>query len=75
MWNYTQVKRTRLSVIEAELKRARKKYKDAIVDTDELDLAGASEMVIRLGSLDGLIKTTDDLLKPVFHKAEAHGHT
>ena len=38
IWNYTQVKRTRLSAIEAELKRARKKYKDAIVDIKELPI-------------------------------------
>ena len=65
----------KLSPIEEEVLRARKKHKDVIVDIGELPEAKAREMVIQLSSLDELIKAADGLLKPVLHKAEAHKHT
>ncbi len=65
----------KLSPIEEEVLRARKKHKDVIVDIEELPQAKAREMVIQLSSLDELIKAADGLLKPVLHKAEAHKHT
>ncbi len=65
----------KLSPVEEEALRARKKHKDVIVDIGELPEAKAREMVIQLSSLDELIKAADGLLKPVLHKAEAHKHT
>jgi len=65
----------KLSRVEEEVLRARKKHKDVIVDIGELPEAKAKEMVIQLSSLDELIKAADGLLKPVLHKAEAHKHT
>ena len=65
----------KLSPVEEEVLRARKKHKDVIVDIEELPQAKAREMVIQLSSLDELIKAADGLLKPVLHKAEAHKHT
>lgn len=65
----------KLSRIEEEALRARKKHKDVIVDVEELPEAETRELVFQLGSLDELIKAADSLLKPVLHKAEAHKHT
>jgi len=65
----------KLSRVEEEILRARKKHKDVIVDIEELPQAKAREMVIQLSSLDELIKAADGLLKPVLHKAETHKHT
>lgn len=65
----------KLSRVEEEALRARKKHKDVIVDIGELPEAKAREMVIQLSSLGELIKAADGLLKPVLHKAEAHKHT
>lgn len=75
LWNYTQVEPMRVSAIETEFLRARKKYKNVIVDIEELPEAGVPETVIQLSSLDGLIKTADNLLKPVLHKSDAKRHT
>jgi len=65
----------KLSSVEEEVLRARKKHNDVIVDIGELPEAKAREMVIQLSSLDELIKAADGLLKPVLHKAEAYKHT
>jgi len=65
----------KLSRVEEEVLRARKKHKDVIVDIEELPEAEAREIVIQLSSLDELIKVADGLLKLVLHKAEAHKHT
>jgi len=60
---------------EAEVRRAKRKHKDVIVDVAELPEAKAGDTVIRLDSLDELIKGADALLKPVLHKAEGQKHT
>lgn len=75
LWNYIQVRPTQLNASEAEFLRARKKYKNVIVDIKEIPEAKDRETVIALDSLNGLIKTADDLLKPVFHNAEGQRHT
>jgi len=64
----------KLAGIEEEALRARKKHKDVIIDIEELPEAKAIEMVVQLSSLDELIKVSDNLLKPVLHKAETHRH-
>jgi hypothetical protein len=65
----------KLSPIEEEMLRAKKKHKDVIVDIGELPEAKVGETVIQLSSLNELIKAADGLLKPVLHKAEARRHT
>lgn len=68
------LKPKKLSRIEEEALRAKKKYKNAIVDIKELPEAKADETVIWLSSLDELVKAADALLKPVLHKAEPERH-
>jgi len=60
---------------EAEVRRARRKHKDIIVDVVGLPEAKAEDTIIRLDSFDELIKGADALLKPVLHKAEGQKHT
>jgi hypothetical protein len=60
---------------EEEALRARRKHKGVIVDVGELPSTGAGEAVIRVGSVDELVKIADALLKPVLHHAEAGKHT
>jgi hypothetical protein len=64
----------KLPNIEEEALRARKKHKGVIVDVDDVPEADAQEKVIRASSLDELIKAADNMLMPVFHKAEAQRH-
>ena len=60
--------------IEEEARRAKKKYKDLIVDIEELPVAKAGETLISLSSLDDLATAAEELLKPVLHKAEEKRH-
>lgn len=60
---------------DEEAMRARRKHKDVILDVKELPEVTGRERVILLDSLDELIKTADDLLKPVLHRAEKGRHT
>ena len=61
--------------IEKELQLARRKYKELIVDVEELPDVRSGETVISLSSLDDLIRTAEELLKPVLHQAEKERHT
>ena len=63
-----------LSPSDEEALRARKKHKDVIADVKELPESGITDTVIKLDSLDGLIKVADNLLKPVLHKSEGDKH-
>jgi len=63
------------SPLEKEILRASKKHKDVIVDVKELPTSDASGSIIQLSSLDQLVKTADDLLKPVLHGIESGIHT
>jgi len=64
-----------ISGMEEEALRAKRKHKGVIVDVSELPATGAKEVVIRIGSVDELVRTADALLKPVLHQAEADKHT
>ena len=64
-----------VSWIEKEIRHAKRRHREAIVDVKEIPVAAARERVIRLGSLEELIKAADDMLKPVLHMAEAGKHT
>ena len=58
-----------------EVIRVKKKHKDIIVDVQELPDSGFMTTVVPLISLDALIQTADNLLKPVLHLAEKGKHT
>jgi len=73
-WNQTQLKVAGVSEVEAEAIRAKKKYKQVIVDVEELPSVKPNEMVIPIGSVDDLARIADDLVKPVLHQVEAGRH-
>jgi len=73
--NSRQAQAVAISTIEEEALRANRKHKGVIVDVGELPPIGAGEAVIRIGSVDQLVRTADALLKPVLHHAEADKHT
>jgi len=64
-----------VSAGEAEAARARKKYRQMMVDVEELPGVKPTETVIPLNSLDDLVRIADDLVKPVLHQAEEGRHT
>jgi hypothetical protein len=72
---YVKYRPAILPKIEREALRAKKRYRDLIVDVKELPAPVAKEMVIALGSLDDLITTAEELSKVVLHKAETEKHT
>ncbi len=65
----------RVPTLEGEAFRARKMYKDIIVDVQDMAPAKAGEVVIPIYNLDELVKVAEALLKPVLHKAEVEKHT
>ena len=72
-WSQIQL-RPAVVGIEAEAARARKKYRQVMVDIEELPKVKPNETVIPLSSLDDLVKISDDLVKPVLHKAAEGRH-
>lgn len=67
--------RPEMSKVEEEAFGAKKKHKNVIVDVKELPVLRREEAIIPVGSLEELIKTSDNLLKPVLHQAGADKHT
>lgn len=63
-----------VSPAEIETARVRKKYKQVLVDIEELPGIKPGETVIPLGSLDDLVRISDDLVKPVLHQVEQGRH-
>jgi len=74
-WSQTQLRLAPVSAGEAEAARARKKYRQMMVDVEELPGVKPTETVIPLNSLDDLVRIADDLVKPVLHQAEEGRHT
>jgi len=74
-WNQTQLGLAMVSAGEAEAVRARKKYRQLMVDVEELPGVKPAETVIPLNSLDDLVRIADDLVKPVLHRAEEGRHS
>jgi hypothetical protein len=72
-WNQTQLKPA-ISEVDAEAARARKKYRQVIVDIEELPEAKPNEIIVPLSSLDDLVRIADDLVKPVLHQVREGGH-
>ncbi len=75
IWSYREAKRMRVPTLEGEAFRARKMYKDIIVDVQDIASAKAGEVIIPIENLDELVKVAEALLKPVLHKAEVEEHT
>ena len=74
-WSQTQLRVVPVSAGEAEAARARKKYRQMMVDVEELPWTKPTETVVPLNSLDDLVRIADDLVKPVLHQAEKGTHT
>jgi hypothetical protein len=72
-WNQSQLKPAIVDT-EAEAARARKKYKQVMVDIEELPSVKTDETVIPLSSVEDLVRIADDLIKPVLHQAEEGRH-
>jgi hypothetical protein len=73
--NSRQARAVAISRMEEEVLGAKRKHKGVIVDVVELPPTGLGEVIIPIGSVDELVKTSDALLKPVLHQAEADKHT
>ena len=63
-----------LSEIENEAQHIAKKYKDIIIELDALPATKPGETIVRLPSLEYLVKAAEGLLKPVLHKAGYEDH-
>lgn len=74
-WAQTRLGRAPVSAGEAEAARARKKYKQLLVDVDALPEVKATETVIPLISLDDLVRIADDLARPVLYQAGGGRHS
>jgi hypothetical protein len=74
-WSQNQLRVAPVSAGEAEAARARKKYRQMMVDIGELPVVKPTETVIPLNSLDDLVRIADDLVKPVLHQVEQGVHT
>jgi len=72
---YVRYRPKQVPYLDEAALRARKKYKGAIVDVEELPQAEASQMVVSFTSLDELVRAADTLFKPVLHKVEPEKHT
>jgi hypothetical protein len=74
-WSQTRLGLAPVSVGEAEVARARKKYRQMMVDVEELPEVKPTETVIPLNSLDDLARIADDLVKPLLHQAKEGRHS
>jgi hypothetical protein len=74
-WSYIELRQRGAGIdVEVEAARARKKYRQVLVDVEELPAAKPNETLIPLGSLDDLVRVADDLVKPVLHHVEEGRH-
>ena len=73
-WSQARLRAAGITVAEAEAARAKKKYKQVMVDIEKLPEVKLNETVIPLSSLDDLVRVADDLVKPVLHQAEEGRH-
>lgn len=74
-WSQRELKTAGISAAEVQAARAKKKYKQVMVDIEELPEVKPSETVIPLSSLDDLVRIADDLVKPVLHQVEEGRHS
>jgi hypothetical protein len=74
-WCQMRLAAAPISAGQAEIARAGKKYRQVMVDVEDLPETKATETVIPLNSLDDLVRIADDLVKPVLHVAGIGRHT
>jgi hypothetical protein len=74
-WSQAQLRVAPVSAGEAEAARARKKYRQMMVEVGELPEIKPSETVVPLNSVDDLMRIADDLAKPVLHQEAEGTHT
>lgn len=74
VWSYRRGGFKSNTGIYAEVQRLKNKYKDIMVEVESLPPMGEGEKIVKLGSLDELLKTADALLKPVLHEAGTGKH-
>jgi hypothetical protein len=74
-WCQIQLRLVPVSAGEVEVARARRKYRQMMVDVEELPEVKPTETVIPLSSLDDLVRIADDLVKPVLHQVDKGKHT
>ena len=74
-WNQSQLGVAMVGAGEAEVTRGGKKYRQIMVDVEELPEVKPTETVISLGSLDDLARIADDLVKPMLHHEKDGHHT
>jgi hypothetical protein len=74
-WSQTRLRLASVSAGEAEAARAGKKYRQMMVDVEELPGVKPTEIVIPLNSLDDLARIADDLVKPILHQAKEGRHS
>ncbi len=60
--------------LEVEAHQFKMKYKDVVVDVEELPEVTSANTIVVVESLAELAKAADALLKPVLHKAESRRH-
>ena len=61
--------------MDAEARRVKNKHRDILVEVENLPPIGGEEKIVRISSLEELIKTADALLKPVLHEVNSGKHT
>jgi len=74
-WSQTRVGLAPVSAGEAEAGRARKRYKQMMVDVAELPEVKPNDTVVALRSVDDLVRIADDLARPVLHQEGEGRHT
>lgn len=74
-WNEMRLRAARLRHADGQAARARKKYKDTLVDVDELPATRPGDLVVPVSSVDHLAKISDESLKPLLHCVQEGAHT
>ena len=74
-WSQSRLGLAMVSAGEAEVSRAKKKYRQMMVDVEELPEVKPTETVIPLNSLDDLARIADDLVKPILHHIKEGRHS
>ncbi len=68
------VKPKRVSIMEARAAQVRKKYREFLVDVNDLSGPGFNTTLTRVNSIEELVKIADSLARPILHKSSKEGH-
>jgi len=69
------MRRAKLSFLEKELNRNRKKYGELISEVSDFPSTRDGEIIIRAASLEALVNISNNSLKPILLKVEPDKHT